>query len=268
MRVEILRFMSPANVAKTALGLVGFTLAYFTMSQFWWLFLTVGVMFIGASFFIPNVSSAMERDAMNEREFLIPKNWDPEEVGIQFRSLKRKPDVLRTFVDSVVTRFVIGQDELVAQKRIAFLRTKLEELELSKDIQSSLDDLEFRNTNLEIKRIQFGLEKDGLEAKRAKQKELSDLEHQRDTLKIKLEMAALEKQMRDFQDPKFKEPERSPAEVKKEKRDKLQKELDRWNGEEDRIKADTAMREDDRRRWLNMIAKKKDELYEQIEKAL
>lgn len=209
-----------------------------------------------------------ERNGMKQGEILLPKSWDPDEVGIQFRNLKNRPNVLRVFVDSIVTRFVTGQDDRVAQRRIAFLKTKIEELKLSKELQGSLDELEFRQINLDIKRLELETQKDGLATKKDKQHELTELEHQRDTLKLKVEMAQLEKQMRDFQDPKYKEPERSPGEVKKDKRDKLQKELDHWNAEEDRVKADTAMREDDRRRWLNMIGKKKDELYDQMEKAL
>jgi hypothetical protein len=171
-------------------------------------------------------------------------------------------------VDSVVTRFITGQDDRTAKKRIEFLKTKLEELDLSKQLQASLDDLQFRGLNLEIKRLGLEMERETLEQKRLMQRNLSALEHERDALKIKVEMASLQRQIKDAQNPAVKQPERSAQDTKQERRENLEKQIELYSLQEDKLKADTQMREDDKRRRLNMISKKKDELYEELEKHL
>jgi hypothetical protein len=47
-------------------------------------------------------------------EMVIPKTWDPDEVAIHLRSLQHNPNVAKVFIASLVTRFVTGQDNLVA----------------------------------------------------------------------------------------------------------------------------------------------------------
>lgn len=266
--------MKEKSISTIILVLVGFAISYFAFRNYWWIFLLTGGLLTALSFFIPEstpviqgaVVSNKESKSMPEGQFLIPKNWDPDEIGVQIRKLRHNRSVLTAFVDSVITRFVTGQDQLVSKTRIEFLRTKLEELQLSKELQASLDELEFRETNLSIKRLELEVQKEGLEAQKAKQTEITDLERERDALKIKVEMAHLNKQIRDLQEPQHEPQQRSSEEIKRENRSRVEKEIENWNAEEEKLKADTKLREDDKRRRLNMISKKKDELYQQLEK--
>src|SRR5262249_18958423 len=84
----------------------------------------------------------------------VPATWDPEGLTFQIRSLQQQPNVLSVFVEGVITRFIIGQDRRVAKKRTEFLRAKLDELKVLKEIQGLLDDHSLREKTLEIRNLE------------------------------------------------------------------------------------------------------------------
>jgi len=192
---------------------------------------------------------------------LLPPKWDEKAIGIEFRNLRNHPGILKVFTQSVVDRYVIGQDDKTAQSRIRYLRTKLEEMKLAKEIQSSIDDLEFRETDLEVRRLKLDIEKADLEHKRNMQEELRAAEHKRDLLKVRAETAGYEKQIRDTEPP----PARPAPTVSREQeiRDHIQR---LW--EKRAYAHETIKDEDERRRAENMYDDKIVELEEQLRKVL
>ena len=128
---------------------------------------------------------------------VLPPSWDKESISIVFRDLQNRPGVLSVFTQGLVERFVAGQDDKTAKVRIEYLKTKLEELKITKELQSELDDLLFRQADLDVRRLQKEIQRGDLEHRRQTQDELRAAEHKRDILKVKAETAAYEKQIRE-----------------------------------------------------------------------
>ena len=122
----------------------------------------------------------------------LPTLWKPEELAIQLRNLENRPSVVSIFVSSIIDRFIIGQDDETARSRMAFLRTKLEEIKISRELQTQFDDLEFRQVGLEIQKLEMENKKKGLMGKGRRDEELADLKHKREILTLQLELDRLE----------------------------------------------------------------------------
>ena len=164
-----------------------------------------------------------EQNTMAEA-FVLPQTWDKESIAVEIRNLQNRPTVLGVLTRSLVDRFVIGQDDKTATMRIAYLRTKLEELKVSKELQGELDDLQFRESELEIRRLKMDADKGILEHQRKTQQELREAEHRRDLLKVKAESAALEKQIRELEHGDAKPKEPSPAQAIRDRIRRLREE--------------------------------------------
>src|SRR5579884_1372288 len=113
------------------------------IAAYWWAFVLCGAALTAASFFMPKVVPEVKPEIQVKKgatrtvttsQFLIPQNWDPDEIGIQVRRLHGNASAARVFVDSIIKRFVLGQDSQTAKVRIEFLRSKLEEITLSKKL--------------------------------------------------------------------------------------------------------------------------------------
>jgi hypothetical protein len=260
------------------LSLLGFVIASFTIAQFWWAFLIVGVLLFVSSFTGNKteiikaerqiLSAGKEGGELSTSQFLIPQTWDPNEIGIQVRRLQNNASVARVYVDSVIKRFVIGQDNQTAKVRIEFLKSKLEELTLSKELQSSLDELEFRRVKLEIEQLELEKKRSGLKLETERMQEIAELERQRDALKIKVEIAHLVKQMDEARNPPQKDQSPSAEETKRanrENREKKLREIRDCEAERLKVQADSMMTEDSRRRLDNILAKKIERLHDELE---
>lgn len=244
------------------------------LSGLWWLFVLVGALLMGASFFpqeqvlasVGQSISDRKENPVPENQFIVPQSWDPQEIGIQVRRIQSDASLLRIYVDSVVERFVIGQDARTAGVRIEFLKSKLKELSLSKELQASLDELEFRKVKLEIERLELEDKKATLEGETKRRREISELEHERDALKLKLEVAELIKKMDEVRKPPKPEPSPPPAQTREQKREEIERKLRDYKRQEAEVRVNPDLDEDTRRRMLNILSSKTDALYEELEK--
>ena len=75
---------------------------------------------------------------------ILPPSWDKESISMVFRDLQNRPGAVSVFTQALVERFVTGQDDKTAKVRIEYLKTKLEELKITKELQGEIDDLLFR----------------------------------------------------------------------------------------------------------------------------
>lgn len=144
------------------------------------------------------VSMVKRQKEPAEGEVLVPPRWDEALIAQQFQKLTHRPGMLAAFVDGVRDRFVQGQDDRTTIARIRYLRNKLEECKVGKELQREIDDLSFRETDLEIRGLEQDLKKNDLADRLATQAELRKAEHKRDLLRVKLETQQIEKQMRDL----------------------------------------------------------------------
>src|ERR1019366_6731848 len=103
---------------------------------------------------------------------ILPPSWDKESISMVFRDLQNRPGAVSIFTQALVERFVTGQGDKTAKVRIEYLKTKLEELKITKELQGELDDLLFRQADLDVRRLQKEIEKGDLEHRRRTQAEL------------------------------------------------------------------------------------------------
>ena len=143
--------------------------------------------------------------------FLLPPKWDEALISVEIRNLHQRPNMLKVFTRGLVDRFVAGQDDKTAKRRIEYLRTKLEEVQVAKELQRELDDLQFRESEFTIRQLQKDIEMGDLEHRRRVQRELHEAEHRRDLLKVKAESASFEKQIRESALPTPKKEEKPSA---------------------------------------------------------
>src|ERR1035441_637914 len=158
-----------------------------------------------------NLTGDTQAAAVGEKEegdmtqgIILPPSWDKESISMVFRDLQNRPGAVSVFTQALVERFVTGQDDKTAKVRIEYLKTKLEELKITKELQGELDDLLFRQADLDVRRLQKEIQKGDLEHRRRTQGELHAAEHKRDILKVKAEAAAYEKQIREARPDKSK----------------------------------------------------------------
>jgi hypothetical protein len=151
-----------------------------------------------------NLKGGAPAAAVGEKEegdmtqgIILPASWDKESISIVFRDLENRPGAVSVFTQALVERFVTGQDDKTAKVRIEYLKTKLGELKITKELQGELDGLLFRQADLDVRRLQKEIQKGDLEHRHRTQAELLAAEHKRDILKVKAEAAAYEKQIRE-----------------------------------------------------------------------
>jgi hypothetical protein len=267
-------------------GFIGFLICCVFLRHYWWLFLSLGLVLTVVSYAVqvPKLQIDKEPDARERRmqmkpnsvsPFVIPKEWDPSEVGIQLRRLQHDQPVLKIFVDAVINRFITKQDHRLAKRRIDFLRTLLEELGLRKEFQGSLDELEFRKIQLEIKRLKLETEKEGVQSKRKKQHEILELEHKRDLLKIEVDISVLEREKAeldkraDFLEEgsiEQKPREKSAEEIRSEKEAKLNEEIRTINESDQIIEQNMNMSDAEKMRRKNINEKRRNKLFDELER--
>src|ERR1017187_6597371 len=116
-----------------------------------------------------NLNGDTQAAAVGEKEegdmtqgIILPPSWDKESISMVFRDLQNRPGAISVFTQALVERFVTGQDDKTAKVRIEYLKTKLEELKITKELQSELDDLLFRQADLDVRRLQKEIEKGDL----------------------------------------------------------------------------------------------------------
>lgn len=129
----------------------------------------------------------------------LPAEWNDQVVIQRLISMRERPPVLAHFVDSLIGRFVIGQNDKTAEKRTHLIRTVISQLEARKDLQVALDDLEIHSLEREIRFKEKQMEHAGLVDRQAKGPELENLRRQKEKLELEVEIARLEQEKSSYQ---------------------------------------------------------------------
>jgi hypothetical protein len=202
----------------------------------------------------PDSNDGNQRDGKS----MLPPRWDEKSITLEFTNLRNRPGLLKFYVQAVIDRFVIGQNDNTVKVRIDYLKSKLEELNISVQIQETLDALQFRETDLEIKRLQKEVEKNDLVHRKEHMDALRDVEHKRDLLKAKAEAAQFEKQIRETRQ----RPERSAT--KEAKASEVRGRIQRFREKKVYVQQ-TVTDADERRREENRIDDKLAELQDELD---
>src|SRR5262249_40307546 len=113
--------------------------------------------------------------------------------------------------------------------------------------------------------LELEKKKSSLQVESKRYQEISELERERDALKIKVEIAGLMKQMDEMRSPAKELAKRSPEEIKRENKEKKEQEIRECEEQIKQVQNDSSLSEETRRRKENILSKKLDALYEELE---
>jgi hypothetical protein len=159
---------------------------------------------------------------------VLPPQWDSQVITQQITALQRRPSVLAHYINSVMNRFITGQDDKTAQKRTDLIITATKQLEANLDLQIALDNLQIHFLDRQIKIIKKEIELTSAKDLVANQKRLDSLEQRKKELEIEVVIAKLEQEKNSYTQPKPSEPTKPTRE---DLRKRKQEEIDRKHRE-------------------------------------
>jgi hypothetical protein len=129
----------------------------------------------------------------------LPTEWNDAQITDQLISLRERPPILAHFVDSVIGRFIIGQNDKTAEKRTHLIRTVIGQLEARKDLQVAIDNLQIHSLERAIRFKEKEIEHASLVDRLAKLQELEDLRRQKEKLELEVDIAKLQQEKRNYE---------------------------------------------------------------------
>ncbi|MDP2896368.1 MAG: hypothetical protein Q8Q12_07390 [bacterium] len=141
----------------------------------------------------PTPSKAEEQDPL----FGI-RQWNEQSIQEHIHGLLNRPLALSALITALRERFIINQNIETFQARIRFLRSVLEAVKLTKELQTALDDLGLHEKERKVRQLELELKTSDLEDQQRKQQELNDLRHEVEVLKLKLERDRVKKENEDL----------------------------------------------------------------------
>ena len=132
----------------------------------------------------------------NSQELKIPDRWDELGIPEAIQLYKDRPPVLEHLVQSLMARFITGQDIKTVQRRTALLEAWMGALSSQGRYYSVMRSLKRLRDKEEIRDLEMQIQKDQLLAKKDGQPELSRLDHEIEKEKKVIELARLR---RDFE---------------------------------------------------------------------
>jgi vacuolar-type H+-ATPase subunit I/STV1 len=243
----------------------------------WVVFLIFGVVClligIGRSMHASNARSVSPSHQQEQGEFSVARRtedlqiWDEDSVARHLAELRgQSPAVVAHYLDSVKTRWVLNQNDKTAAMRARFLKTKVEELNLFKQGQQIMVDLEALALEREKRLKTLQLENAQLDETirtRSEREKLVALKEQR---QLELDIARIEAEISALKNPPP-EARPSPEQQRRLKRVEIEDKL----AELDRLEAAACTKardEEERLRLQNMYADRREELREQLARYL
>lgn len=238
-------------------------LGYF-LCRFWVWPLSAGAVLIAWSWIAPQKTGLLvaDRKDLGGSGMILPAVWNEKEVGLGFTRYQHSPNMLSSYVNGIVSRFVVGQDMRTVQTRIAFLEqfNKFSEVaresykwqrHLNGGRAKAEEDTEDAKAQLNLQQAHSELELLELDTDIKRHEKLLQIE------RLKREIADLNKPAASPPPPPPKPPPPPPApsaaEVRKQNLRDLE-ERERRVIEEMRLTgANPSLSEDQRRRKLNAL---------------
>ncbi len=219
----------------------------------------------------PRRETIPEGKAPSSARETLADDWSEEAIIQELRRLRdQRPAAIPHYIDSVVERFIVRQDDRTSQVRLQFLQTQFERLKLAKEFSQTLDDLHLMSLEREKRVKTLELETQDLDLKKKSRSKIDKLATAKERKKLELEIAQLEQQIggiRNPPKPPKEEPRPSPEEQRAQERQRLEREIERLKT--DKVSAmGRSSSEQDRRRNENMYDSRIEELYEQLKRFL
>lgn len=122
-----------------------------------------------------------------------PLVWNEAAIKQEIYRLRNNPTMLSGLTTALHERFIIRQNEQTARERIQFLKTALEGVKLTKELETSIDDLRFHEIERDIRQSRLELEKHSVHSEDEQRQGLKELQHRFEQLKLQLGIAKIEK---------------------------------------------------------------------------
>src|SRR5581483_3259386 len=103
----------------------------------------------------------------NTNMLILPVDWNERQIELSLRQSQNRPGLIEHYVNSVLDRYIAGQDQRTAQKRIAFLQAKLQELNATYDVAMAVQKLQGLNLDVQIEVRKKGVTLKELDAQEA-----------------------------------------------------------------------------------------------------
>ena len=192
--------------------------------------------------------------------------WSEADISREIAALREKPTLLARYVSHLKERFIINTDAGTARVRTEFLRTRIEQLDVSKQYQNLVNDLRAMEAEQQNRLLKLELERRDLEAKTRQADALEKLRLEKERLSLEVEIGQMRAQKRAIQNPP---PEASlnPEQQRRLKRMEIEDRMEQLDRDEASA-VKKARNDEDRARIQNMYADKREELREQLGKHL
>lgn len=199
---------------------------------------------------------------------VIPATWNEQEITQQLRQAPRQsPSMLAYYFTRLKDRYLLNQDTRTTAVRSRFLQQKIEELKLTRDLQSVMNDLSALAIEREVRVRKIQVERLDLDSKIHNHARLGRLQLDRDRLQLEFDVAVLRRKIREENNQPAADHKLSPTQQKLLKKAEIEEQLQRLKTEE--LQAlQKATSELEKRRVQNMYAARRDQLMEQMEKYL
>lgn len=126
----------------------------------------------------------------------VPDHWDEFRIQTAIQLNQNRPPALAHYIESVMTRFITGQDAKTVQRRTALLESWIKALKSQGEYYSLMQSLKRLRDEEDIKDLETQIRKEELLSKKGGQAELNRLQLEIEKKKKQLELARLDK---DFQ---------------------------------------------------------------------
>jgi hypothetical protein len=231
------------------------------ISQYWPVPLVVGAVLLTWALIAPQKRNLLLTSG--DGEMLIPDKWNEHEISLGLERYKSSPNLLSKYVDSVLSRFVAGQDKRTIESRTAFLesfnkyavvaRESYKWQRYMKGGRAKMEeDAEDARAEVALKTVQAAIEMVDLEAEFKRQEKLLQIE------KLKREIAELNKPPAPASPPR-----QAATEVREQKRRDLNERENRVLEEMRITRANPTLSEEQKRRKLNALEQTLGEIHEE-----
>lgn len=242
----------------------------FLFSSYWPLPLCAGAALILWSKIAPSTTSSTDGDHTlmpREPEIQLPALWDERQIGATLEKYKDSPSVLGRYVDGILARFVVGQEQRTMETRTRYLETFNKYAEIARESYKWHRYMTGGRAKLEEDAEDTKAEA-ALREQQAKL-ELLDLDKEIQRAKKELELKKIQKEMEDLNKPAPPPPpaptrQPSASEVSEQKRQSLKAREKRVRDEIQITQCDPTLSEEQRQRMLNQLEERLSEIHEEL----
>lgn len=250
---------------------IAFLLSCIFLSPVWPLPVGVGAALILWSKFAPDDTSdtdggyaLMTRDS----EISLPAQWDERLIGSALEQYKSNPPVLSHYVDGIISRFVVGQEQRTMEVRTQYLESFNKYAAIARE--SYKWNRYLRGGRAKIEEDTEDVKAEAALREQQAKRELLDLDTEIQRANKLLELKRIQKLAEDLDKPAPVPPpppapprQPSASEVREQKRQSLKAQEFRVKEKIQITQADPTLTEEQRQRMLNMLDERLSEIHEE-----